>query len=117
MPGRSPNRVELSQADRTELEHRAACYTRPHREVIRAKMILAAAGGESNTEIGKRFGFSREAVGRWRRRFCEHGLDGLDDQARPGRPRRFPPGADRRGQGARLRASKRGRPALTPLNG
>jgi transposase-like protein len=117
MPGRSPYEISLSAEERTELEHRAACYTRPHREVLRAKLVLMAADGDTNTEIGERLGISREAVGRWRRRFSEQRLDGLSDKARSGRPRRFPPGADHRGQGARLRAAGRGLPALAPLHG
>src|SRR3954451_20255874 len=73
-----------SEAERAELEHRAACYTRPHREVQRAKLVLLAADGETNTEIGERLGMSREAVGRWRRRFCERRLEGLEDFERTG---------------------------------
>jgi hypothetical protein len=33
----------LSEAERVELEHIAACYTRPHPEVQRAKLVLMAA--------------------------------------------------------------------------
>lgn len=54
MPGRSPNEVVLSEAERAELEHVAACYTRPHLEVLRAKLVLMAAAGETNTRIGAR---------------------------------------------------------------
>ena len=118
MPGRSPHEVNLSEDERAELEHRAACYTRPHREVLRAKLVLLAAGGETNTEIGERLGMSREAVGRWRRRFCERRLDGLEDRKRTGRPRRFPPGGSDPGQGGRLRAPAHPRrPALALLAG
>ena len=118
MPGRSPYEINLSAEERAELEHRAACYTRPHREVLRAKLVLMAADGETNTEIGERLGISREAVGRWRRRFCEERLDGLSDRARSGRPRRFPPGRGHPGQGRHLRApARRGRPALALLAG
>src|SRR5829696_4872181 len=106
MPGRSPYEVVLSEAERAELEHRAACYSRPHREVQRAKLVLLAADGRTNTEIGERLGLSREAVGRWRRRFCERRLDGLEDLERTGRPRRFPPGRGRAGQGDRVRAAQ-----------
>ena len=117
MPGRSPHEIVLSDEERGELEHRAACYTRPHREVLRAKLVLMAAEGKTNTEIGERFGMSRKAVGRWRRRFCEERLEGLADKTRSGRPGRFPPGGGHRGQGGRLRAARRGRPALAPLYG
>ena len=116
MPGRSPHEVVLSEPERVELEHRAACYTRPHRDVVRAKLVLLAAEGKSNTEIGERLGISREAAGRWRRRFCERRLEGLEDQKRTGRPRRFPPGGDRPGEGGGLRAPQRARrPAVALL--
>ena len=113
MPGRSPNEVILTDAERAELEHIAACYTRSYLEVQRAKLVLMAAEGMTNTEIGARLGMSREAVGRWRRRFCEQRLEGLRDKPRAGRPRRFPPGRGRAGQGDRVRAAQGpGRPAL-----
>jgi transposase-like protein len=105
MPGRSPYEIVLSDRERAELVHLAACYSRPHREVLRAKLVLMAADGKTNCEIGAQLGMSREAVGRWRRRFCEQGLDGLEDKARPGRPRRFPPGGDRPGQSGRMRSA------------
>ena len=117
MAGVRAQEIVLDKAERKELEHRAACYTRPHREVLRAKLVLLAAEGCSNAEIGERLQMSAKAVGRWRRRFHERRLEGLRDEARPGRPRRFPPSADRRGQGGRVRAAERGRPALAPLNG
>jgi hypothetical protein len=118
MPGRSPYEITLGDADRAELQHLAACYTRPHREVLRAKLVLMAAEGKTNTEIGEQLGISRESVGRWRKRFCEQGIDGLKDKARPGRPRRFPPGRGHPGQGTRLRAAQRARrPALALLAG
>jgi hypothetical protein len=113
--GRRPNQVVLSAAERAELEHLAACYTRPHLEVQRAKLVLLAADGLTNTEIGARLGMSREAVGRWRRRFCEQRLDGLRDRPRAGRPRRFPPGRDRAGQGDRLRVAQDTRPSAVAL--
>jgi transposase len=34
---------------------------------------------------------SADRVGDWRRRFSEEGLGGLEDRARSGRPRLFPP--------------------------
>jgi Winged helix-turn helix len=116
MPGRSPHEIDLSEAERAELKHLAACYTRPHREVQRAKLVLLAAEGKTNTEIGERLEMSRKAVGRWRKRFCEQGIEGIKDLKRTGRPRRFPPGGDRPGQGGRLRApAHSGRPALALL--
>src|SRR5512135_1043117 len=106
MAGRSRYRIELSDEERRELEHRAACYSPPYREVQRAKLVLYAAEGLSNVEIGARLGMMPELVGRWRKRFHDERLEGLQDRERAGRPRRFPPGAGRRGLGDRVRAAQ-----------
>jgi transposase len=52
----------------------------------RAKILLLAAQGVSNTEITQQVGCSRPTVILWRRRYSKAGLDGLGDQPRPGRP-------------------------------
>ena len=52
----------------------------------RAKILLLAAQGVSNTEIAQQVGCSRPTVILWRRRYTERGLDGLGDQPRSGRP-------------------------------
>ena len=54
---------------------------------MRARIVLAAADGESNTELSQRMGLSITTVRRWRNRFAEQGMDGLVDEPRPGRPR------------------------------
>ena len=107
--------ILLSGEERAELERRVACYTLPHKVVQRAKMILYAADGQSNAEIARRLETAAEVVGRWRKRFFEERLAGLDDRQRAVRPRRFPPGRDHAGEGDRLRAAARARPALVAL--
>jgi transposase len=52
----------------------------------RAKILLLAAEGLSNTEIAQQLGCSRPTVILWRRRYAQTGLDGLADKPRPGRP-------------------------------
>ena len=109
----SPHQVVLSDEQRRELERRAAAYSGAYRDVVRAKGILLAAEGLANTEIAERLGQSRQAVSTWRKRFCEEGLHGLEERPRPGRPRRFSPGAGGRGQGVGVRAARgAGRPAV-----
>ncbi len=105
MAGRSGYVIELSGEERAELERRVACYTLPHKVVVRAKMILYAADGESTAAIARRLETAPRVVGRWRKRFFEERLAGLEDRERAGRPRRFPPGAGGRGEGAGLRAA------------
>src|SRR4249919_4009276 len=53
----------------------------------RARIILLAADGVSNTEIATRVGVSRQTVVSWRARYARSGIAGLYDEARPGRPR------------------------------
>ena len=54
MPGKSPYQIVLTDEEQQELKRRANSYTLPQWEVKRAKMILAAADGDSNTEIAER---------------------------------------------------------------
>jgi transposase len=90
MSRRSPFVVELSEADRAVLEARSRAYTAPYAEVVRARIVLLAAEDLPNTVIAERLDVDVTVVGRWRKRFCEAGLDGLADRRRPGRPRSFP---------------------------
>lgn len=88
--GRSPHQIELTAAEEAELRSRAGQYTLPYREVVRAEIVLLAAAG-SDTEIARRLDTTREAVGRWRKRFHEERLAGLEERVRSGRPGSFPP--------------------------
>jgi hypothetical protein len=112
---RSPFRIELSEEESGELRSRAARYTTPHGEVLLAKIVLLAAEGKTNAEIARRLDCALRTVSLWRKRFFEERLDGLRDRQRAGRPRRFPPGADRRGESDRLLAAARARPAAVAL--
>jgi hypothetical protein len=95
MPRSSPYRIKLSSAEEAELCRRAAKYTLPYFQVQRAKMILYAAQGLSNDEIAACLDTRREVVSLWRKRFFTDRLAGLEEQARPGRPRTFSPRARR----------------------
>ena len=53
--------------------------------------MLLAAEGLANVKIVVRLDTSPQVVHRWRRRFFEHRLKGLEDRARRGRPPLFPP--------------------------
>src|SRR5512143_823910 len=91
MPRKSPFAIALRPEERHELETRAAKYTLPYFQVLRARMILHAAQGMSNDQIAHRLDTRREVVSLWRKRFFEERLAGLEERARPGRPRTFPP--------------------------
>jgi hypothetical protein len=87
MPRQSPYHIELSAKEAAELNRRAVRYTLPYFEVVRARMILMAALGIDNDEIAARLDTRREVVSQWRKRFFMDRLAGLDERARPGRPR------------------------------
>jgi hypothetical protein len=91
MPRHSPYNIALREEERRELEARAGKYTLPYFQVLRARMILHAAEGLSNDQIAQRLDTRREVVSLWRKRFFEERLAGLEERARPGRPRSFPP--------------------------
>jgi hypothetical protein len=87
----SPFLIRLSSSEAAELNRRAAKYTLPYFQVQRARIILMAAEGLSNDEIAKRLDTGRDVVSMWRKRFFTERLAGLEEHARPGRPRIFPP--------------------------
>ncbi len=91
MPRKSPFQIELSAVESVELSRRATEYTFPYFEVVRAKMILMAADGMDNDEIAARLHAGRDVVSQWRKRFSQERLAGLQERARPERPRVFPP--------------------------
>jgi transposase len=91
MPRKSPYTLSLNRTERRELEARARKYTLPYRDVVRAKIVLMAAEGLDNDEIATRLDTRREIVSKWRKRFYEHGLGGLDERPRGGRPPIFSP--------------------------
>jgi transposase len=59
---------------------------------LRARIVLQAAEGRSNTAIARRERVTKATVGKWRGRFLEKRLDGLLDEPRPGVPRQITDG-------------------------
>ena len=87
MAGRPVSAIALDDDQRSQLESFSNSRSLPHSLVVRAKIILLAAEGHQNLQIAAKVGVSRQTVGQWRKRFMERGLEGLYDEARPGRPR------------------------------
>jgi len=80
-------KVILTNNQRTTLQRWARGRSTPMRLVHRAQIVLAAAEGKQNIEIAEELGIERTIVGRWRNRFVEKGLAGLEkDAPRGGRP-------------------------------
>ena len=56
----------------------------------RASIVLLAADSLENKQIGERLNHTLQTAGRWRDRYAEHGLAGIEkDAPRPGRKRRI----------------------------
>ena len=81
--------ITLSETERKELEAVARTRTAPHRKVQRARLVLLAAEGMANTAIAREVGLTRSRVVDWRQRFAHERLAGLEDEPRPGKPRRY----------------------------
>ena len=62
---------------------------------MRAKIVLLAAEGLDNKEIGERLDMPRPVVSKWRKRFFLERLAGLEDRSRGGRPPAFSPSGGR----------------------
>jgi transposase len=77
----------LRDGDRERLEGWVRSSTIQAGLSRRARIVLLAADGLSNVEIAERVGVSLPTVTSWRTRYREGGISGLEDEARPGRPR------------------------------
>jgi len=81
--------IEISDEDRKTLLRWKRSPTTPQKLVRRADIILAAAEGLNNKTISGRGLGSAQTVCLWRKRYAEYGIEGLEDQPKPGRPRKI----------------------------
>ena len=78
--------VTLNTAQRRQLGRYALGRQVAVRLALRAKIVLLATDGFENKQIAKQLGVSRQLVARWRTRFLESGIPGIEkDAPRPGR--------------------------------
>lgn len=85
--GRPLTPVVLTTEERTTLEGWARRRTTAQAVALRARIVLHAAGGDSNTVIARRERVTNATVCKWRGRFLRRRLEGLLDEPRPGVPR------------------------------
>ena len=79
--------IELTEAEREQLESWSRRWTTAHALAQRSKIVLLVADGLRTGEVAERLGMHRNTVAKWRRRFEAERLDGLVDEPRPGQPR------------------------------
>ncbi|WP_326793274.1 IS630 family transposase [Streptomyces sp. NBC_00841] len=89
MPVAAACPIVLRAAERERLKKMAYGHKTEHRLRMRAQVVLHAARGRSNARITRETGLHLDTVRCWRGRFAEHGLAGLSDRERSGRPPSF----------------------------
>jgi putative transposase len=84
--GRPKADLVLGEAERLQLSSMARSRSIPAALSLRARIVLAAAEGEANSQIAKRMQITGATAGKWRRRFIDRRINGLYDELRPGKP-------------------------------
>lgn len=87
----SPFIIAPTAADLAVLTSRAGAASAEHRQVVRSRIILAAARDRPNAAIAADLGVHVDTVRKWRKRYAADGLAGLQDLPRSGRPPVFTP--------------------------
>src|SRR3954469_17286274 len=83
----SSSELTLSDDERATLESWTRCSTVRAGHCQRARIVLAIADGAGPSATARMLGVSRPTAIKWRDRFAVHGLAGLDDRPRSGRPK------------------------------
>jgi transposase len=83
--------LHVSAEQRDELESWAQSRSLPAGDVFRARLILSLADGLSYREIERKFGASAPTVSKWKRRFEQAGMEGLQGRHKGSKPRRATP--------------------------
>ena len=104
---RTPTPISASEEEYESLLTWSRSQTIERRYVDRANVILLSLEGQTLAEIEASTGLSQGKVNKWRMRFREHGLSGLDDSPRPGRSRVISP--DQRARVIQLASSAPGK--------
>jgi len=85
--GRPKSPLILSDEEQKQLESIVRSRSLPYGLVTRARIVLLASQDHSNRAIAETVGLSVQSVCKWQKRYTQHGLAGLYDEIRPGRPR------------------------------
>lgn len=85
--GRPTAVLVLSAEERAYLERQVRRHRVARSFSERCRIILRCADGLTSKAVGSELGVHEHTVGKWRRRFLKDRIDGLYDEARPGRPR------------------------------
>lgn len=87
--GRKSAPLELPDEDRHTLLAWTRSHSMPQSLVTRARIVLMAADGDFNSAIATALDVTASTVRKWKLRFNQDGIEGLHDEARPGRERTY----------------------------
>jgi transposase len=79
--------LQVTEEQRNELEKWAGSHTLPAGDVFRARLILALAAGQTYSQIMTSLQTSAPTISRWKQRFEEEGMAGLDPRHKGSQPR------------------------------
>lgn len=103
MPFPKATEVNLSEAERTGLEHLVRRHTTGQQMALRGRIVLAAGQGQSNSAIARALKVSLNTAQRWRNRWAKAQKISYDDLSIEARLRDGP----RSGAPARITADQR----------
>ncbi len=84
-------RLDLPQQDKAILQAWLRASNTKRILAERAQMILLCGDGLTAIDVSQRLSKRLGSIQKWRKRYLELGLSGLEDQPRSGRPRRLSP--------------------------
>ena len=88
--------IELSAEEREELTGWSKSRTLSAGDVFKARLILALADGKSYSAVEAELNTSRPTIARWRARFQQARIEGLEGQHKGSRPRKATPSVQAR---------------------
>lgn len=83
---RKGKKLELNEDDLKTLITMSRSHSIDHRSVVRSKIILMLNDNYTYDSIKAELKVGREAIAKWKKRYLESGVDGLQDAPRPGKP-------------------------------
>lgn len=86
---RKATQIQLTQDERATLESWLRAGSTEQRFVQRAQIILAANEGAKTKDIAAELGLRTATVSKWRTRFAQQRIKGLQDAPRSGRPPKY----------------------------
>jgi transposase len=87
--GRPKTPLVLTEEERAVLERWSRRGRTAQSLALRSKIVLGCADGKSNNDVARQLGTSAQTVCKWRARFVANRLEGLEDEYRPGAPRKI----------------------------